>query len=156
MSALPLATMYKMLPQAPQGLNQHTMSSSLKVILFKGKILNNGEHPILIRVIKDRKSSYLSIGASSSLKNWDVRSGLPKKSHPDFKELLLLIDIKRAEASSLIFGIKTASTEVSAHEIIGDQTLADAILDRIVHDAQRIELQGDSLRKKRKLEDQKV
>jgi hypothetical protein len=75
-------------------LNQHTMSSSLKVILFKGKILNNGEHPILIRVIKDRKSSYLSIGASSSLKNWDVRSGLPKKSHPDFKELLLLIDIK--------------------------------------------------------------
>ena len=42
------------------------------------------------------------------------------------------------------------------YEIIGDQTLADAILDRIVHDAQRIELQGDSLRKKRKLEDQKV
>jgi integrase len=98
-------------------LNQHTMSSSLKVILFKGKILNNGEHPILIRVTKDRKSSYLSIGATSSLKNWDVRTGLPKKSHPDFKELLLLIDIKRAEASSLIFGIKTASTVVSAHEI---------------------------------------
>jgi len=39
---------------------------------------------------------------------------------------------------------------------IGDQTLADAILDRIVHDAHRIELQGDSLRKKRKMEDQKV
>ena len=42
------------------------------------------------------------------------------------------------------------------YEIIGDQTLADAILDRIVHDAHRIELQGDSLRKKRKMEDQKV
>ena len=42
------------------------------------------------------------------------------------------------------------------YEIIGDQTLAEAILDRIVHDAHRIELQGDSLRKKRKMEDQKV
>lgn len=35
------------------------------------------------------------------------------------------------------------------HEIIGEQTIADAILDRIVHDAHRIEMKGDSLRKKR-------
>jgi DNA replication protein DnaC len=34
------------------------------------------------------------------------------------------------------------------HEIIGDNTIADAILDRIVHSAHRIELQGESLRKK--------
>ena len=33
------------------------------------------------------------------------------------------------------------------YEIIGDPTLADAILDRIVHTAYRIELSGDSLRK---------
>jgi len=33
------------------------------------------------------------------------------------------------------------------HEIIGDPTLADAILDRIVHNAYRIELDGESLRK---------
>ncbi len=35
------------------------------------------------------------------------------------------------------------------YEIIGDPTLADAILDRIVHNAYRIELSGDSLRKER-------
>ncbi|MBS3916055.1 MAG: site-specific integrase [Bacteroidetes bacterium] len=94
-----------------------TMSSSLKVILFKGKVLSNGEHPILIRVIKDRKSSYLSIGASSTFKNWDKGAGLPKKSHPNFKELVLLIDTKRAEASSLLFGVKTEGIDISAHEI---------------------------------------
>jgi DNA replication protein DnaC len=33
------------------------------------------------------------------------------------------------------------------HGVIGDPTYADAILDRIVHAASRIELQGDSLRK---------
>ena len=33
------------------------------------------------------------------------------------------------------------------YEVIGEQTVADAILDRIVHDAHRIELLGESLRK---------
>jgi hypothetical protein len=34
------------------------------------------------------------------------------------------------------------------HEIIGDPTLGDAILDRVVHRAHRIELKGESLRKR--------
>lgn len=35
------------------------------------------------------------------------------------------------------------------YEIVGDPTLADAILDRVVHNAHRIELKGESLRKQR-------
>ncbi len=35
------------------------------------------------------------------------------------------------------------------HDVIGDATYADAILDRLVHNAQRIDLTGDSLRRKR-------
>ncbi len=34
------------------------------------------------------------------------------------------------------------------HEYIGDNTIADAILDRIVHQAQRFKLAGDSMRKR--------
>jgi DNA replication protein DnaC len=37
------------------------------------------------------------------------------------------------------------------HEVIGEQTLADAILDRIVHQSIRIELYGESMRKKKKI-----
>ncbi len=33
------------------------------------------------------------------------------------------------------------------HQLIGDPTLADAICDRIVHTAHRIELKGESVRK---------
>jgi DNA replication protein DnaC len=33
------------------------------------------------------------------------------------------------------------------HEQIGDPTIAEGILDRIVHHAHRIDLQGESLRK---------
>ena len=35
------------------------------------------------------------------------------------------------------------------HEIVGDPTYADAILDRLVHNAHRIELTGESLRRTR-------
>jgi len=33
------------------------------------------------------------------------------------------------------------------HDVIGEKTIADAVLDRIVHNAHRIELAGESLRK---------
>jgi len=34
------------------------------------------------------------------------------------------------------------------HQIIGEQTIADAILDRLVHSAHRIDIKGESMRKK--------
>ena len=35
------------------------------------------------------------------------------------------------------------------HEIIGDPTLADAILDRLIHNAHKLNLKGESMRKRR-------
>ena len=46
--------------------------------------------------------------------------------------------------------IRDFATPVSRwHEQIGDPTLADGILDRLVHNAHRIEMRGDSMRKSR-------
>jgi DNA replication protein DnaC len=46
--------------------------------------------------------------------------------------------------------ILTSQLPVSRwHEQIGDPTLADGILDRVVHNAHRIEMRGESMRKKR-------
>ena len=46
--------------------------------------------------------------------------------------------------------ILTSQLPVSRwHEQIGDPTLADAILDRLVHNAHRIEMRGESMRKQR-------
>jgi DNA replication protein DnaC len=45
--------------------------------------------------------------------------------------------------------ILTSQLPVSRwHEQIGEATLADAILDRLVHHAHRIEMRGESMRKK--------
>jgi DNA replication protein DnaC len=63
------------------------------------------------------------------------------------RSTLMEIIEDRHGKSSTIF---TSQVPVNKwHEIIGEQTIADAILDRIVHDAHRIEMKGESLRKKR-------
>jgi hypothetical protein len=53
----------------------------------------------------------------------------------------------RYQARSLIL---TSQLPVSRwREQVGDPTVADGILDRIVHNAHRIEMRGDSMRKNR-------
>ena len=37
--------------------------------------------------------------------------------------------------------------DVREHEVIADPTIADAVLDRLVHNAHRLDLRGDSMRK---------
>lgn len=59
--------------------------------------------------------------------------------------LMDIIEDRHGKSSTII----TSQVPVSKwHEVIGEQTIADAILDRIVHDAHRLEMKGDSLRKK--------
>src|ERR1017187_835475 len=59
--------------------------------------------------------------------------------------LMEIIEDRHGKSSTII----TSQVPVSKwHEIIGEQTIADAILDRIVHDAHRIEMKGESLRRK--------
>ena len=60
-------------------------------------------------------------------------------------DLLELFEERYQRRSTII----TAQLPVSGwHDMIGEPTIADAILDRIVHNAHRIELKGDSMRKK--------
>jgi DNA replication protein DnaC len=60
--------------------------------------------------------------------------------------LMEIVEDRHKKASMII----TSQLPVNCwHEIIGEKTIADAILDRIVHDAHRVELRGESLRKAR-------
>ena len=59
--------------------------------------------------------------------------------------LMEIIEDRHGKTSIII----TSQVPVSKwYEVIGEQTVADAILDRIVHDAHRLELKGESMRKK--------
>jgi DNA replication protein DnaC len=60
------------------------------------------------------------------------------------RDLLEIMDDRHGRGSTIV----TSQLPVEHwHEIIGDPTIADAILDRLVHNAYRITLKGESLRK---------
>lgn len=62
------------------------------------------------------------------------------------RDFLEVCDTRYQARSTLL----TSQLPVASwHRQIGDPTLADSILDRLVHNAHRIELKGESLRKKR-------
>jgi DNA replication protein DnaC len=56
-----------------------------------------------------------------------------------------MIEDRHGKKSTVIVGQSPVS---SWYDIIGEETIADAILDRLVHSSYRIELKGESLRKK--------
>ena len=59
-------------------------------------------------------------------------------------DLLELFEERYQRRSTII----TAQLPISGwHEMIGEPTIADAILDRIIHNAHRIEIKGDSMRR---------
>lgn len=72
--------------------------------------------------------------------------GLAPLSPPGRRDLLEILDDRYQRRSTLI----TSQLPVAKwHQYLDDPTLADAILDRVIHNAHRIELHGESLRKKK-------
>jgi DNA replication protein DnaC len=70
--------------------------------------------------------------------------GLAKLLAAQRRDLLEVLDDRHKRKSTLV----TSQLPVEHwHKIIGDPTLADAILDRLVHNAYRINLKGESMRK---------
>ena len=72
--------------------------------------------------------------------------GLAKFTAEQRRDMLELLDDRHGSRSTVV----TSQVPVEHwHEVIGDPTLGDAILDRIVHSAYRINLKGESMRKRR-------
>lgn len=76
------------------------------------------------------------------LDDWGLEPLTPEARH----DLLEILEERYGRRSTII----TSQLPVDKwHQVIGHPTYADAILDRLLHNAQRIELQGDSLRRRR-------
>ena len=75
------------------------------------------------------------------LDDWGLDTLVKEQRH----DLLEILEDRHGLRSTLI----TSQLPVKHwHEIIADPTLADAILDRLVHNAYKLELSGESMRKK--------
>jgi DNA replication protein DnaC len=94
----------------------------------------DGRHPRLLK----------SLGRADLLILDDF--GLAPLDADSRHDLLEILEERYGRKSTIV----TSQLPVSAwHEIIGNPTYADAILDRLAHNAHRIELTGESLRRAR-------
>jgi DNA replication protein DnaC len=76
------------------------------------------------------------------LDDWGLEPLTAEQRH----DLLEIVEDRYGRGATLI----TSQIPVDRwHDLIGDPTLADAILDRVVHNAHRIQLRGESLRRKK-------
>lgn len=75
--------------------------------------------------------------------------GLNSLSDTDKKDLMEIVEDRYMTGSTII----TSQLPLKDwHAFIGDQTIADAVCDRIFHVAHKFELKGDSMRKKENLD----
>lgn len=70
--------------------------------------------------------------------------GIASVSPQQYRDLLEVLDDRHDQGATLI----TSQLPVEDwHQIVGDTTVADAIMDRLAHNAYRIVLEGESIRK---------
>jgi len=71
--------------------------------------------------------------------------GMQPFDGPGRAALMEIIEDRHGKGSVIV----TSQLPVSKwYDVIGDKTMADAILDRIIHQSHRVELKGESMRKK--------
>jgi len=71
--------------------------------------------------------------------------GLSPVTHDQARDLLEIMDDRHGRASTIV----TSQLEIEHwHDLIPNPTIADAILDRLVHNAHRLVLAGESIRKR--------
>ena len=93
----------------------------------------DGRYPRLMRAIAGVKLLILD--------DWGLEPLGPEQR----RDLLEIVEERYGRGATLI----TSQIPVDRwHDLIGDPTLADAILDRVIHNAHRLQLRGESLRKK--------
>jgi len=82
------------------------MSTTVNVVCYRNKKLSNGSSPLMLRVCKDRKTKYQSLGISVNPDDWDFQKNKPKANCPNRDLILKIILDKEAAFQKQILELK--------------------------------------------------
>ncbi len=108
------------------------MATTINVLCYKYKTLSNGEHPIMVRICKDGKKKYVSVGISVKAKHWNFDKNEPKPNCPNREHICLLIASKKAEYEKEAIKLKSEGRDYTAdglHEKIQFPTITRTVAD---------------------------
>lgn len=87
------------------------MNATVNVLCYKSKTLSNGEHPLMIRVCKDGKKKYVSLGVSVKPQYWDFEKNRPKRNCPNKEQINTLIKEKEQKYSEQILDFSSRNKD---------------------------------------------
>ena len=90
------------------------MDAGVNILCYKSKTLANGAHPLMIRVCKDGKKKYVSLGVSVLPQFWDFTKNQPKKNCPNKAYIEKIIADKSSEFAERIIELKAEKKEFTA------------------------------------------
>ena len=97
------------------------MDATISVTCYKSKTLANGEHPLMLRIAQNGKSTYKSLKISVAAKHWDFERNVPKPNNPN-KDLIQKIILKtKLDYQQKILEKKANSEEFTASSLINEQ-----------------------------------
>lgn len=94
------------------------MAITVKVVCYKSKVLSNNESPLMLRVTKDRKPKYVSLGISVNPVHWDFSKNQPKTECPNREYIEMLIADKIKEYSAKIIELKATNQEFTSTSLV--------------------------------------
>ena len=94
------------------------MKATVEVVCYKSKPLKDGTFPLMLRVTKDRKRKYVSLGLSLHEKFWDFEKGKPKRNCPNKEQIERLIAVKTAEYNDLIVEMTSQQREYTVETLV--------------------------------------
>ena len=97
------------------------MNATITVVCYKSKTLSNGEHPLMLRICKDGKKKYQSLGVSIKANQWDFARERPKPTCPNKEYILKLILDKQAELQQRMLELNTEQKEYTTTTLLHDE-----------------------------------
>lgn len=98
------------------------MDATISVICFKSKTLANGEHPLMLRITKDRKRTMKSLGVSVHPSNWDFDRNEPKPKCPDRKYIQQIILKVKTEYQTKLLEKSANNENYTAQTLVKEQS----------------------------------
>ena len=94
------------------------MNVTIGVVCYKWKALKNNEIPLQLRITKDRKKKYISLGITVKVEHWDFEKNVPKRNCPNKEEIQRIILERTRDYQEQILDYKIENKEFTTSSLI--------------------------------------
>lgn len=98
------------------------MNATISVVCYKSKTLSNGEHPLMLRICKDGKKKYQSLGISIKANLWDFTKEKPKSNCPNKEFIQKIILDKQTELQQRMLEMNSEQKEYTTTTLLCEES----------------------------------